>query len=111
MRKYAAATALVIALITMLTLTPAVSAGAGWWPRHEADCDRLPDWGRPYVTRCHCGFECERQYSHTVTLPCSSTDFPYALGRHEGLCDVRVVPFEARRACIATCKAKEAARR
>jgi hypothetical protein len=121
MHKYAAATALVIALnITMLT--PAVSGGAPR-PIHEEDCDgwRL-DWGRTWAIGCHCSFECKRQHSYTVTLPCSSSPgeggtqryegWSLQPGRHEGLCDVTVHPFEAIRACVATCvKAEEAAQR
>jgi hypothetical protein len=123
MHKYTVVTALVIALsITMLT--PAVSAHSGWWPpaanqrtgNHEADCDRQPvaDWGRKVVISCHCEFECKRQYSYTVTLPCSSNDVAIwsstrALQRqHEGLCDVRMVPVDTTAACIRTCvKAKK----
>jgi hypothetical protein len=123
MNKCAAAPALAIALITMLA--PAVSNAAGGFQqaRDEGECDglmRRPDWpdgGRTGAIRCHCMFECRRQYN-TVRLPCSSYDVAVwrstlALQRqHEGLCDVRMVPLEAFRACWKTCvKAKGAAGR
>jgi hypothetical protein len=118
MHKYAAATAL--ALITMLTLT--VSGGGRGLPLHEEQCDGRPDWGRTYAIGCHCSFECRRQHSYTVTSPCSPSQgeggtqryegWSLQPGRHEGLCDVTVHPFEAIRACVATCvKAEEAAQR
>jgi hypothetical protein len=116
MRKYAAATALVIALnITMLT--PAVSNGRTG-PLHEEECDGWrPDWGRTYAIRCHrrfeCGRQCTRQYSYTVTLPCSGWGYRpgFVTKLPNGLCDVRVLP-EAYHACISTCvNAVEATRR
>jgi hypothetical protein len=83
MLKYAAATALVIALIITM-LTPADSG-----PRREEDCDGWrPDWGRSYVIRCHCSFECSTAGYYPALVP-----FPI-------------------QACMAKCvKAKEAARR
>jgi hypothetical protein len=115
MHRYAAATALVIALITVLT--PAVSKAAGGFQqaRNEGECDglmRRPDWpdgGRTGAIRCHCMFECRRQHGSTVTVPCASNDVAFwsltrALQRqHEGLCDVRIVPLGAFGACWKTC--------
>jgi hypothetical protein len=114
MRQYAGATALAIALITMLALTVSASmtpANAGWGiPKlHEEACDAWAHGLRVWAIRCHCNFECRRQYSSTVTLPCASHDVANwsmtgALqGRHEGLCDVRVVPSEPTDACFAKC--------
>jgi hypothetical protein len=113
MHKYAALTALAIALnITMLM--PAVS-GVGL--RHEVECDGRAHGWRAWAIGCHCSFECSRQHSYTVTVPCASHDMGIwrdagALQRwHEGLCDVRVHPSEPTRACIETCvNASEAAR-
>jgi hypothetical protein len=63
MHKYASATAL--AIVLNITITPAVSADCfpvrSPLPRNEAECDRS-DWGRTYAIRCHCSFECRRQY-------------------------------------------------
>jgi hypothetical protein len=109
MLRYAAATALVIAL-NIMTLTPAVSFGP-WrflMARNEGACDSTARGLRLWANRCHCSFECYRQYSYAVRSPCS----PGAPGWHEGLCEQRVVPVEAAHACLATCvKAKEAAQR
>jgi hypothetical protein len=101
MHKYAAATALAIAL-NITTLTPAVSAGVSMTLNEEA-CDGWAHGLRVWAIRCHCNLECRRQYSYTVTLPCS----PVERGWHEGLCDRRVIPVEAAAACYRTCvKAK-----
>jgi hypothetical protein len=112
MHKYAAATALVMALnITMLA--PAFSAVHNVYVLHEEECDGWrPDWGRTWAIGCHCSFECRRQYSYTVTVRCWPWQPTYwqQRGRHEGLCDVPRVNQEAVPACMATCKkAKEAA--
>jgi hypothetical protein len=98
MQKHAAVKALVIALITMLA--PAVSNAAGA-PLHEVDCDSWAHGMRLYAARCHCGLECGRQYSYTVTVPCLSKTPPF--------CDKRVVLFEAARACFAKCVAAKTA--
>jgi hypothetical protein len=113
MRKYAAPTALAIALnITMLT--PAFSAGAGpghWMPRYEVDCGSSAKGFPQYAIFCHCTFECRRQIgSYTETVRCWPWERRYwdQLGRNEGLCDVQRMNGEAFRACWKTCvKAKD----
>jgi hypothetical protein len=112
MRKYAAPTALAIALsITMLT--PVVSADCFGVARQihllsqnreSRVCDNWgPDW-RVFAIRCHCGFECRRQYQYTERVHCT----PGRLGCDEGVCDLRVVALEATRACWHQCvKAKD----
>jgi hypothetical protein len=105
MRKYAAPTALVIALNITL-LTAAVSGPPQWMPRHEIDCDSSAKGLPGYAIRCHCTFECIRQYSYTVRMPCSP-GFPGYVSGMKGLCDVRVVWSETTAACYRTCvKAK-----
>jgi hypothetical protein len=120
MRKYAAATALVIVLnITMLA--PAFSTGPPhWMPRDEVDCDSSARGLPGYAIRCHCSFECRRQYPpYTVSLPCNVGGItghlvpwrqlpPGRPGRHEGFCDTLVSPIGTLQACFATCvKAKK----
>jgi hypothetical protein len=111
MHKYAAATALAIAL-NITTLTPAVSGPPGWMPRHEVDCDSSARGLLAYAIRCHCSFECHRQYPpYTVRLPCSpgaGLNMPGYVSGMKGLCDVLVSPLETRGACFRTCvKAKK----
>jgi hypothetical protein len=93
MHKYAAATALVIALsITMLT--PAVSAGMPLL--HEEECDSWAHGLRRSAIQCHCSFECRRQYpGYTVTVPC--------LHRTPPFCDLTAWPLDAIHACAAKC--------
>jgi hypothetical protein len=106
MHKYAAVTAVAIAL-SIAMLTPAVSGGGRGLPRHEEQCDGRPDWGRTYVISCHCSFECNRQYSYTVTVRCWPWQALYwqQRGRHEGLCDVPLANGEPVRACVRNCMA------
>jgi hypothetical protein len=112
MHKYATATALAITL-TITMLTPAVSASYVRL-KNEGQCDTVrPDWPKEaiYAIRCHCEFECRRQYSYTVRMPCSPGMPGYVSGM-KGLCDRRVDPLDTVRACEKTCvKAKGAARR
>jgi hypothetical protein len=75
MHKYAAATALVIALnVTMLT--PAVSLTRGIKALieryNEGRCDSLAHGLRRWAIACHCTFECYRQHSYTVRQPCEN---------------------------------------
>jgi hypothetical protein len=112
MHKYAAATALAIALsITMLT--PAVSADCLGvasqisllsQSRESRTCDNWgPDW-RAYAIRCHCRFACTRQYLYTVRINCT----PGTLGCDEGFCGALVRPLDTILACAKTClKAKD----
>jgi hypothetical protein len=92
MHKYAAVTAFAIALITINA--PAVSALG--FPQHEVDCDGWARGLRRYAIRCHCSFECNRQYpGYTVTVPC--------LHRTPAFCDLTAWPLDAIHACITTC--------
>jgi hypothetical protein len=89
MHKYATVTALVIALITMLT--PAVSYSRGLPIQNEAFCDT---WGATrWGVWCHCTFECSRNYSYVVRQPCRN--------RTLSLCEHRVVPVAG--GCVRNC--------
>jgi hypothetical protein len=106
MRKYAAATALVIALnITMLT--PAVLAG-DWrflMAQNEGGCDSTARGLREWANRCHCSFECYRKHSYTIRMSCN----PGQPGWPGGLCNFHTLAIETAHACLNTClKAKGA---
>jgi hypothetical protein len=112
MLKSATATALAITL-TITMLTPAVS-GPSVPLLNEGQCEILrPDWPKKaiYAIRCHCEFECRRQHSYTVRMPCSP-DMPGYVSGMKGLCERRLDPIETVHACLKTCvKEKEATRR
>jgi hypothetical protein len=104
MNKYAASTALAIALTTMLT--PAVSGGnGGAFARNEGGCDAWGHGLRLYAAICHCGFQCRRQHQYTERLPCN----PGQPGWPGGLCDIVVHPVETTAACVRTCVAAQTA--
>jgi hypothetical protein len=95
-----------LTLTVSASVTPANAKGGGpAFPRHEEACDQWgPGWR--YTILCHCSFECGRQYSYTVRLPCSPGMPGYVSGM-KGLCDRRVYPVETTAACMRTCvKAK-----
>jgi hypothetical protein len=90
MLKYAAATALVIAL-NITVLTPAFSAATRTWAGYDRQCT----------------LECSQKFGYTVRVPCSPGVPGYVTGM-KGLCDQRVVPVETAFACVKTCvKAKD----
>jgi hypothetical protein len=96
MRKYAAATALAIALITMLTLTASASQttpGALVSQRKNGDgC---------YGRDCHCSYQC---YGKPGTLNLAKL-------RHckpGAFCDLIVIPRDIHE-CLATCMAAQKA--
>jgi hypothetical protein len=111
MDRYAALTALAIAL-NITVLTPAVSqtrANKALIERYnEGQCDSLAHGLRRWAIGCHCTFECYRQHSYTVRQPCETRwSWRERKPIGEGLCEWRMAPVEAFRACTTTCaKAK-----
>jgi hypothetical protein len=94
-----------LALAVSVSRTPANAAWGHGGPRsppNEGGCDSwFPD-DRVGAIGCHCWFQCRRQYSYVVRLPCLNYTPPF--------CDVTVHPVETVHACFTTCKAKEATR-